>query len=192
MEQLAEAVWATVREHGISAVSVRTVAARAGVAVGSLRHVFPTRSELLRFSAELTVRRATERVMAVPRDGAPITVAQAMLEELLPLDEDRRTEMDVNVALIAEAPALPEIVPIRDEAARGIRRLCRVVVNMLGWPAGAGADQQATRLHIMVNGLALHLLSAPEGAEVTWARDLLRRELEQVSRGPVSDRSPRG
>lgn len=40
-EQLAEAVWRVVRERGIGAVSVRTVAEEAGVVVGSLRHVFP-------------------------------------------------------------------------------------------------------------------------------------------------------
>ena len=34
-------------------MSVRTVAERAGVAVARCAHVFPTRSELVRFSAEL-------------------------------------------------------------------------------------------------------------------------------------------
>lgn len=50
-EHLAQAVWTIIRERGIGAVSVRVVAAEAGVAVGSLRHVFPTRTELLQFSA---------------------------------------------------------------------------------------------------------------------------------------------
>lgn len=185
MEHLAEAVWATVREHGIGAVSVRTVAARAGVAVGSLRHVFPTRSQLLQFSAELTVSRATQRVLAVPRDGDPVDVAFAMLAELMPLDEERRTEMEVNLALIAEAPALPEITPIRDEAAQGIARLCRLVLEMLGWPPGPEAEDQALRLHALLDGLALHLLSRSPQQDPSWAASMLRRELQQISRGPV-------
>ena len=56
--QLAEAVWRIVVERGIGAVSVRAVAEEAGVAVGSLRHVFPTRAELLEFSAELMVQQS--------------------------------------------------------------------------------------------------------------------------------------
>ena len=47
--QLAEAVWQVILDRGISAVSVRTVAEQAGLVVGSLRHVFPTRAELLAY-----------------------------------------------------------------------------------------------------------------------------------------------
>ncbi|NKS98836.1 TetR family transcriptional regulator [Rhodococcus hoagii] len=48
--RLAEAVWRIIAERGISAVSVRTVAAEAGMAVGSLRNLFSTQAELLEFS----------------------------------------------------------------------------------------------------------------------------------------------
>lgn len=76
---LARAVWETVHEQGVSAVSVRTVAARAGVAVGSLRHVFPTRAELLRYSGELVVAQVTQRVLAVDQTGGALEVALELL-----------------------------------------------------------------------------------------------------------------
>ncbi|MBM4515014.1 TetR family transcriptional regulator [Rhodococcus hoagii] len=64
---MAEAVWRIIAERGISAVSVRTVAAEAGMAVGSLRNLFSTQAELLEFSAELMVERAAARVTAITR-----------------------------------------------------------------------------------------------------------------------------
>jgi AcrR family transcriptional regulator len=176
--ELAEAVWRVVREQGVGAVSVRTVAQQAGVAVGSLRHVFPTRAELLEFSAELIVQRAAQRVRAVPDDDEPLARAQAVLEELLPLDATRRAEMDVNLALVAEAPALPRLAGIRDEAHAGIATLCQQAVERLGGRADATTVR---RLHALLDGLALHLLAQDPEADVSWARSLLRAELERIA-----------
>ncbi|NKT56415.1 TetR family transcriptional regulator [Rhodococcus hoagii] len=53
-----------IAERGISAVSVRTVAAEAGMAVGSLRNLFSTQAELLEFSAELMSSALAARVTA--------------------------------------------------------------------------------------------------------------------------------
>ncbi|PJJ53811.1 AcrR family transcriptional regulator [Mumia flava] len=46
---------AIVREEGWSALSVRTLAARAGVAMGTVRHYFPTQAELYEDVARVTV-----------------------------------------------------------------------------------------------------------------------------------------
>lgn len=133
--QLAEAVWRVIGARRIGAVSVRSVALQAGVVVGSLRHVFPTRAELLEFSAELMVKRATERIRAVPEVEDPQQYALQALRHLLPLEADSRAELEVNVALIAESPALPELVPIRDHAYRQLPEVCTRLVGLL---AGQG------------------------------------------------------
>ena len=114
--ELAEATWRVIREKGIGAVSVRTIAAEAGLVVGSLRHVFPTRAELLEFSARLMIDRATARITAIEPTGDTLEDAVAVLQELLPLTADSRAELEVNLALIAETPALPRLAGIRDEA----------------------------------------------------------------------------
>ena len=196
--QLAEAVWGIIRERGIGAVSVRSVADAAGVAVGSLRHVFPTRTELLSFSAELMVHRATERILAAPRTGDPTKDAVLLLSHLLPLEADSRAELEVNIALIAEAPATPELIPIRDQAAHAIYGLCTRLVASLA----PGADEaqrawEARRLHALVDGLALHILAEPGVAEGgvsgrdsevgpghergTWGVQVLREEIARIA-----------
>ncbi|MBM4481383.1 TetR family transcriptional regulator, partial [Rhodococcus hoagii] len=102
--RLAEAVWRIIAERGISAVSVRTVAAEAGMAVGSLRNLFSTQAELLEFSAELMVERAAARVTAITPSADAVAYALAAICELMPLTPETRREFEINVALIAETP----------------------------------------------------------------------------------------
>lgn len=182
-EELAAAVWSVVRERGIGALSVRTVAAQAGVAVGSLRHVFPTRSELVVFSAELMIRRARERIDAVVRTGDLEHDYLALLAELLPLYPDPRAELEVNLALIAEAPAVPELIPVRDRATRELADFCTAIASSLEADARGVAQDEVDavaagrRLHALVDGLALHLLADPDGGDADWALDILRGEI---------------
>lgn len=178
--QLAAAVWGIIRERGIGAVSVRSVADAAGVAVGSLRHVFPTRTELLSFSAELMVHRATERILAAPRSGDPARDAVALLSHLLPLEPDSRAELEVNIALIAEAPATPELIPIRDQAALAIFGLCsRLVAALAPQLSESQVELEARRLHALVDGLALHILAEPGRVETVWSGRDADPELER-------------
>ncbi|OHV35358.1 MULTISPECIES: TetR/AcrR family transcriptional regulator [Pseudofrankia] len=179
--QLAAAVWRIIVERGIGAVSVRSVAEEAGVVVGSLRHVFPTRAELLEFSARLMVDRATARILATPRSDDPVEFAYAILRHLLPLEPDSRAEFEVNLALIAESPALPSLVEIRDYTTREVGELCHQVVELLtGRPRDETTLTAARRLHALVDGLGLHLLTQPPDADPTWATALVRAELTRL------------
>jgi AcrR family transcriptional regulator len=182
-EQLAEAVWQVIRDRGIGAVSIRSVAAQAGVVVGSLRHVFPTRAELLRFSAELMTRRATERIMATELSGDPRTDAMEIIKHLLPLNAESRAELEVNLALIAEAPAQPELIEIRDHVHQQLGELCVRLVGALAGPLDeASREDRARRLHALIDGLALHLLTRPPAEDPGWAIEILRREITDLAR----------
>lgn len=179
--ELAAAVWTTIREHGIGAVSIRAVAASAGLSVGSLRHVFPTRAELLEFSAELMLQRATERILGSPLTGVPEDDAVVLLAHLLPFEEESRVELEVNIALIAEAPALPSLAPLRDDTHRSIAGMCERLVGMLAPSADqARVSHEARRLHALIDGAALHLLADPGRAD--WTRTLLREEVRRIAR----------
>ncbi len=180
--QLAEAVWQVILDRGISAVSVRTVAEQAGLVVGSLRHVFPTRAELLSFSAELMVQRATERVLATPWSDDPQQYALAVIQRLLPLEADSKAELEINLALVAECPAQPDLGAIRDHAHAQLFEVCVRLVELVTMKErNAQLLLDAHRLHALVDGLALHLLHyAVDDRE--WALAIVRDELERASK----------
>lgn len=185
--QLAEAVWQVILDEGISAVSVRTVAEQAGVVLGSLRHVFPTRAELVVFSAELMEQRATERILATPPSDEPRQYALDIIKNLLPITPDSRAELEINLALFAEHAAVPELTPIRDNAHTQISMVCTRVVQML---TGDDAIEtpEARRLHALIDGLALHLLHQPLQSDTTWAIRIIEVELQRISDLEVADR----
>ncbi len=182
--RLAQAVWQVIRERGIGAVSVRSVAEEAGVAVGSLRHLFPTRAELLEFSAELMVQRARERIRDIPRTENVQQYALEVVKHLLPLEPDSRAELEVNIALIAETPALPKLEAIRDHAYHQLGEACTQLVGMLaGRPRDRQIEEEARRLHAIIDGLAIHLLMEPSSQDTGWAVAIVRGELARIAGG---------
>ena len=179
--ELAEAVWRVIRERGIGAVSVRIVAEEAGVAVGSLRHLFPNRAGLLRYSAELMVQRATDRIRGLPPAADPVTHAEDIIRELLPLSPDSRAELEVNIALIAETPALPELADVRDAATAELFEACRLIVAGLQGGRRPTQEVVARRLHALVDGVALHLLTQPDDSDTTWATQIIGAEIRHIA-----------
>lgn len=185
--ELAEAAWRVILRSGVSAVSVRTVADEAGLAVGSLRHVFPTRTELLVFSAELMMERANERIRNLPQQGSAEEYVLAVVKNLVPFTEQTRAEMDVNIALVAEATAVPELKALRDSAHEQIAVACIRLAAMLREEdtedPSEGATRNGRRLHALADGLALHLMHRAESEDLELAVELLQEEIRSIAAG---------
>ncbi len=165
-EEIAEATWRVIHAQGISGVSIRTVAAEAGISTGSVRHVFPSKTDLLVHATELVGRRARARIQRHLDEPDPRRLVLSVVEELLPLDAQRRAEMEVTVALVAEAPGNDRVRQVRDASYEAVREVCRRLVTRLhrdGLTAPAlDVEAAATALHAVVDGLALHLLVDPD------------------------------
>ncbi|HWT95113.1 MAG TPA: TetR family transcriptional regulator C-terminal domain-containing protein, partial [Solirubrobacteraceae bacterium] len=108
-DELADAVWRLVVREGVEAASLRRVAAEAGWSVGSVRHYFATQHELLTFAMELVVTRATARLQTTPPGPDAPATAAALLGQLLPLDDERRAEMQVWLAFSTRAAVDPAL-----------------------------------------------------------------------------------
>lgn len=171
-QEIAEAVWRLILREGVGAVSIREVAAEAGLSTGSVRHVFPSKSALLGYSMRLIHERAAERAASHVDVTEVRKSALAILCEFLPLDDLRRCEMLVNLALIAESPGDPELGAIAADAQIAFRTGCTNIVRGLSGSglvaAGRDLSVEAARLHALVDGLAMHALvgggDTPESA----------------------------
>ena len=173
-EELAAALWRLVMRDGIEAASLRKVAAEAGWSTGSLRHYFTTQSDLLAFAMELVEQRVRERVAALEPGDDLRAAAERVLQEVLPLDDERRAEMQVWLAFTMRAVVDPDLRDLRNRAHAELRGLCRQVAAALG---AADPEREGERLHAFVDGLALHAVLDP--ATTTPARqvELLRAQL---------------
>lgn len=184
-EQLAEAAWRVIVRDGVAGVSVRTVAAEAGRSAGSLRHIFASQPELLVFALQLVIDRVTARVAAMPPQATAVDTVVGVAAQLLPLDRERRAEMEVYLALFTAANADAELRAPRDAAHRKMRDACRWMIAQLdnGADLAPGADREleAVRLHAVVDGLAAHLVYEPADADPEWARSVLVRHIRSLA-----------
>ncbi|ABS05777.1 TetR/AcrR family transcriptional regulator [Kineococcus radiotolerans] len=192
---VAEAAWRVAAREGVRAVSVRGVAAEAGLATASLRRAFPTQASLLAYCLDLARRRAAGRIAALAQVTDPGS-ALAVLVELLPLDAERRLEAEVQFALGTAALTDPALRPAADAAHEDVATACRHVARALtGGPAATdptqpdATDPATAHLHALLDGLALHLVRQAPAAPTGWAVEVLRGHLATLAAGPA-DRPP--
>jgi AcrR family transcriptional regulator len=184
-QDLAAALWRVVRDEGIQHVSVRSVAAAAGTSPSALRHYFGSQDELLGFALQAMVTRVRDRILPMlptlsGRDGA-----RRLLEQLLPMDADRRDEVAVYVAFLGRSLADPELTAIRDDAETQSRAAVRRAVQLLadGAALGPGRDPEVEtgRLYPLVDGLALHGALWPDRYPLAHLRSVLEAHLDELA-----------
>ncbi len=177
---VAEAVWRVVRREGLEGASVRAVAGEAGLSMGSLRHYFPSQSELHAFAMRLVTDRIRARVEALPATPDPRRWAIGVLEQMLPLDPDRRAESEVWLAFTARALVDPELGALRDEGWDLLREVCHNLVRRFtdAGPLDLDLDVEAARLHALVDGLLVHGVQRPARADPATLRQVLARHLD--------------
>jgi AcrR family transcriptional regulator len=188
--ELAEALWRVIVASGPQAVSIRSVAAEAGLSAGALRHYFQTREELLVFAMDLSEQRVIQRMRehahTLDPDLPMVERVARFAEQMLPLDEMRRAEFRAWEA----AGALGEGDPRREERwiqQRGLYR--RLVGALAGLPPLEEPEQEhpdpwleawAEVLHTYVDGLAIQMMLASAQVPPETAKARLRAFLASI------------
>jgi AcrR family transcriptional regulator len=184
-DELAEAVWRVIRRDGASGVSVRTVAAEAGLSTGSLRHSFPSRIDLVAHATALVATRIASRIRSRRTDPDARRRAVRILAEHLPLDDARRAEAEVTAALLADAASHPRLREVRAAAHAAARETCLEQLAQLR-AAGllrpdADPEAEADHLQALLAGLALQLLvDEPDPARSARALGVLERHVDAL------------
>ena len=163
---IAEAVLAIAARDGLDAASVREVAAEAGVSAGMVQHHFRTRDDMLLFTCEYMIGRTgariADRIALVPEPRPVRAILRSIFEEMLPMDEERRTGIRVWMAFLARAV-------VRDDLEAFMREThVTTHQNIAGLLRRAQAQDEITRdidpdretiaLFALVDGLVSHVL----------------------------------
>lgn len=167
-EPLLDAALAVVEQHGVDALTVRAVAAQAGVSPGTVSYHFDTTEELLERSLEhgaAQIAVLLERLATDLLDGDldvaewPAIFAKALATDL----ELRRAQHLACIELHMLAARRPELRPAAERIQLAYARVGFSVVRAMGIP---DPEQTVVGLVAMVTGLMLRELTTPApGAE---------------------------
>lgn len=101
LARLDAAMTALIAEEGVAGVSVRKVAARAGVSIGMVQHHHPTKRDMLAAASEAVSRAFAVRAQRAVADLGPREALHELCRQLLPLDAERAAEGRVWLAFVA-------------------------------------------------------------------------------------------
>lgn len=188
-DQIAEVALRVILRDGLDGVTVRGIAAEAGWSTGSLRHYFANQHELqsyvVRYATDTTRARVLPRVQRPRQVASPVEHVASIVEELLPLDAERREEYALWSAIVEWERRYPP--PGGSRTWQDQRALYRQCIAALQAKETAGDPAQALRphpdaqveewaaiLHTVADGLAAQLIATPAEMTPESARALLR------------------
>jgi len=186
---IAAAVWRLTVEEGLDAVSMRSVAAAAGVSLGQVQHYFASKDDLLLAAVELIGAQFSRRwAAAQPAEPTPRAQIRTYLTQLLPLDEERMVEAHVGSAFLTRAPHSPQIAEMLRGGFAWATDLLVAWLEEARVTAGRDARRTAQTLLAVVDGLAMHtLVGHHTPAEAEAALDAHLANLFGASAEPVED-----
>lgn len=158
-ELLADALMQLAAARGLQEVSLRHVAAQAGVSTGMVQHYFRTKDEMMTFALGMVMDRIRERSQAELAPAPPRELVRGLLLQVLPLDETRRLENHVVLAFLTYAAVKPSIASGVREAAAQMRSFLADQLRAAGPADGVDPERAAAGLLALVDGLGLQLLS---------------------------------
>ncbi|MGW1677101.1 TetR/AcrR family transcriptional regulator [Saccharopolyspora sp. NPDC002376] len=164
--QIAEALLRLVSRGGLESVSLRDVAAEAGISMGAVQHYFKTKEQMLLHAMEHVNKRAGERVVATldehgERASARQKVRTVMLE-MLALTEDSRMEFLTHLAFFQRALTSAELSAMYrerwPELERWLAGELRAAQESGELPADRDPVREAEVLLTVPDGLSIGLL----------------------------------
>ncbi|MGI8780823.1 MAG: TetR/AcrR family transcriptional regulator [Solirubrobacteraceae bacterium] len=179
---IADALLRAVARGGLSAVSMRVVAAEANCSLGLVQRVMGTKEELLAAGMQRIIERVEARAEAAGLDES--LPARKFLEGLLLLltDDDHREEGLVWAAFSAQALVTPSLADglrgQEDEAQAAMALVLRSAMAGGDLSADVNPDGEALTLLCLANGLGTQmLLGRCDGAQ---AHAAIRTHLDRL------------
>ncbi len=160
--RIVEAVWRIAAERGLQRATIREIAAEADVTPRVVQYHFTGKHHLL-ITALRTLHRdnghhSRERIAALRGASDPRVLLRATLEELLPLDEQRRTSLRVMTAYYAWSLTDPSLAAVFLHQEHPLEDLVTALIAAAGARPSIDPAQEANLLVGGISGLGLDLL----------------------------------
>jgi len=175
--ELADAACRVIARDGLAGTTLADVAGESGWSIGSIRHYFPNKDELVAAALWRVGERVDDRIRHRTAGGMTVADLRIAATALLPLDAGRREDALVQLAFMAQAAVVPALADAADSAAQRLaeplaaRIACAAQAGEL--PARLDAEQEAARLMVLLDGLRLQLVTTPRRTSASWALAML-------------------
>lgn len=170
--QIVMALWAVIAERGIEGVSLRTVAAAAGVSMGRIQHYFGTKEALVLAGCTALIDTAYEGYLGTAQAPARERLLHVVSQQI-PRDAGQRAAVSVWYAYVARSINDEAVRQVLAEARRGAEDECARLVRDASGADGDVALRRARGLLALADGLTLRVLvgdlEAPEAVAMLEA-----------------------
>ncbi|MEV0684691.1 TetR/AcrR family transcriptional regulator [Nocardia sp. NPDC050378] len=167
--EISDAVMRLLARDGLESISLRHVAAEAGVSAGQVQHYFPTKDAMMEFAATTIAGRIGERITA----AGPDPDLHQILTALLPTDAESAADTRTLIGYLAFASVRPQIAETLATNGRGFRDHIAGLLPHHPEPTAA-----ASTLLALLDGLALHVTVGQISADD--ARPLLTSAIDET------------
>jgi AcrR family transcriptional regulator len=183
-----DAMWRVVSREGAGGISVRSVAAEAGVSPSNIVHYLPSRGEMLGEAVSRLVTDASARAAELEDADLDLDSATDLVMVAIPHTRTRRRQSEVWLLLLAEQETNPDARRIL----RGLQgRVAEAVRRSMDRFAAAGLmaptrdrDREAVRLHALIDGLSIQTLVSSTDMSPTRIRETVRIHLADLANDP--------
>ncbi|MFI9387668.1 TetR/AcrR family transcriptional regulator [Kutzneria sp. NPDC052558] len=176
--EIADALWRITRRDGWEAITLRGVAAEAGVSMGLVQHYFRSKDEMLRFALEIIVddvRAELRRVVAaLPEPRTPRQLVTAVMMELVP--RDRPNEAETAAVFMRRLQLRPESLARLGAGQPDLRELLAEQIRLAR--PDTDADLAADGLIALLEGLIFVVVTGQQSSAT--ARKVMAAQLDHV------------
>lgn len=182
--QLADVIVDIVAERGVDAVSVREVANRAGVSIGTVQHYFPTKDQMLAFAVDHVGERIVARMHECTEGRSFGECLRKVLLELVPLDAQRTEEAKVWFSFLARAVFTPDLLWRAQHTGRAIEDVIAEAIRSAQEEGQVAPEIDPARsakvIYTLVDGLTARVLTDPERIDPAETTTILDSYLHQL------------
>lgn len=183
-QQIVEAAFRLIVAEGIEGLTLRKIAAETDLNIGSVRYLFDSREELLTAAADEAGNRMGQRLVQHPVSrlkglaGEEALVAlQHLLEQVLPVDEERRVEAIIVIELIRASRTQAVFASSSAQMASDLHDTIAAALAVLEVPNPSAAARQVAAL---IGGLTLDTVTPHGSLTVYQLRSTLRASLSNL------------
>jgi AcrR family transcriptional regulator len=153
--EIADAVLRLAATEGLESVSLRHVAAEAGISMGRVQHYFRNKDEMLAFAFEHQSRQHEERIVEkLSAAGRPPTVrdvVRTVMVEILPTDEWSRASWLAGIAFFIRAMSDERMAAVVAAGGPGLIEFFAERLGAADLPPGVDPRQEAVILWALVD-----------------------------------------